>query len=71
MGGIVVRQPRVGSNAEQAGLHEGDVIMAVDDQQVRSYEAMLERMRAHQPGEEVQLRVRRRDGEREDVVIIR
>lgn len=71
MGGIMVRQPRAGSNAEQAGLHEGDVILAVDDQQVRSYETVRERMDAHQPGEEVRLRVRRRAGDLENVMITR
>ncbi|MBI4213752.1 MAG: PDZ domain-containing protein [Chloroflexi bacterium] len=71
LGGIVLRQPRAGSNAEQAGLHEGDVVTAVDGEPVRSYEAMLARMRAHQPGEEVSLRVRRRAGHSEDVMITR
>lgn len=71
LGGMVVRQSPVGSKAEQAGLHEGDVIMEVDDRQVRSYEAMREAMNAHQLGEEVRLRVRRAAGDLEQVGITR
>lgn len=71
MNGIVVRRPRPGSNAERAGLSEGDVIVAVDDQESRSYEAILERMRGHAPGEEARLRVRRKAGDTQEVVVTR
>jgi PDZ domain len=69
--GIVVRAPRAQSNAERAGLHHGEVILAADGQEVRSYEDMLARMAAHQPGESVTLRVRRRTGEPEEVLVTR
>ncbi len=36
-GGILVRQPRANSAALQAGLRQGDVILAVDGQQVQTY----------------------------------
>jgi hypothetical protein len=69
--GIVVREPRPQSNAERAGLRHGDVILAADGQEVRSYQDMQERMRAHEPGEDVRLRVRRGAAELEDLVLTR
>jgi hypothetical protein len=69
--GIVVRTPRAGSNAERAGLRRGDVILAVGDHEVRSYEEVRQQMAEHQPGESVKLRVRRGIGEPEDLIITR
>lgn len=69
--GIVVRAPRAQSNAERAGLRHGDVILAVDGQEVRSYEDMRDGMGAHQPGEEVELRIRRGTGDLQELVITR
>lgn len=69
--GIVVRAPRPRSSAEQAGLRPGDVILAVDGEAVGSYEDMLERMLKHQPGETVELRVRRGAGDPQELVITR
>lgn len=57
--GIVVREPRAGSNAAQAGLRHGDVILSVGDKEVGSYQDMLDRMREHEPGLDVKLLVRR------------
>ena len=69
--GIVVRTPRVDSNAERAGLGRGDVILLVDDQAVGTYEDMREGLGSHQPGDEVRLRVRRLTDEVEDVIVRR
>jgi membrane-associated protease RseP (regulator of RpoE activity) len=69
--GIVVRAPRAGSNAERAGLRHGDVILAVDGREVRSYEVMRDRMGEHQPGESVKLRVRRGTADPEELVVTR
>lgn len=69
--GIVVRAPRTESNAARAGLRHGDVILAVDGREVRSYQDMLDRMRDHEPGEEVTLRVRRGTGEPQELVVSR
>lgn len=71
MEGIVVRAPRAQSNAERAGLRHGDVILAVDGREVRSYQDMLDRMREHQPGEAVELRVRRGTGDPEELTVTR
>lgn len=69
--GIVVRAPRAQSNAERAGLRHGDVILAVDGREVRSYEDMRDGMGAHQPGEEVKVRVRRGSGDPQELVVRR
>lgn len=69
--GIVVRAPPAESNAERAGLRHGDVVLAVDGQEVRSYEDMRDGMGAHEPGEEVKLRVRRRTGGPEELIVAR
>lgn len=69
--GIVVREPRASSNAERAGLRHGDVILAVDGQEVRSYEDMRDGMGGHQPGEDVKLRLRRGTGDPQELVVTR
>lgn len=69
--GVVVRQPRAQSNAERAGLLHGDVILAVEGREVRSYQDMLDRMREREPGEAVRLRVRRRTGDLQEVSVTR
>lgn len=68
--GIIVRAPRAQSNAERAGLRHGDVILAVEGQEVGSYQDMLDRMREHEPGTEIRLRIRR-GGEPQDLVLTR
>jgi len=69
--GIMVRRPRAQSSAERGGLREGDVILTVDGQDVRSYQEMLNRMRGRQPGEAAWLRVRRRGGDVQKVTVTR
>lgn len=69
--GIVVRQPRPDSSAERAGLRHGDVILAVAGDSIGSYQDMLDRMREHEPGDDVKLSVQRPTGAREQVIIAR
>lgn len=69
--GIVVRAPQAGSNAERAGLRHGDVILAVDGHEVRSYQDIRERMGDRHPGESIKLRVRRGSGDPEELVVTR
>jgi hypothetical protein len=69
--GIIVRAPRSQSNAELAGIRHGDVILAIDGQEIRSYQDVLDRMRDHQPGDDVSLRVRRGTGDVEELVLTR
>jgi PDZ domain len=69
--GFVVRAPRAGSNAEQAGLHHGDVILAVGGQEVSTYQEMVGRMREYEPGERVELRIRQGTAEPRELLVTR
>ncbi|MPY94307.1 MAG: PDZ domain-containing protein [Acidimicrobiia bacterium] len=57
--GALVTQVMDGSPAAQVGLQEGDVIVAVDGQAVRSYEELISGIRSRQPGETLELAVLR------------
>jgi putative serine protease PepD len=58
-GGARVSTVRVGSPAQRAGLHIGDVVTSIDGQSVQSAEALIVAIRAHRPGERVELGVER------------
>lgn len=61
-GGLRVRRPRAGSEAERAGLVEGDHILAIDGHEIKTdldTSAVQTAIRAHAPGDTVRLRVRR------------
>jgi putative serine protease PepD len=66
-GAEVVDVP-AGTPADDAGLEEGDIVVAVDDVPVRDGIGMIVAIRTHRPGETVVLSVRR-DGELRDVRI--
>jgi putative serine protease PepD len=55
-----------GSPAELVGITEGDVIVAVDDKPVRSYQDLSARVVAKSPGDKLKIRLRR-DGKEEVV----
>ena len=61
-GGILVRSPKGGSAALQAGLRRGDVILAVDGQKVQAYQELQAEIRKHDPGDEVHLQTLRGSG---------
>ena len=58
-GGILVRKPKANSAAHQAGLREGDVILAVDGQKVHAYQELQAEIRKHGPRDEVHLQTLR------------
>ena len=70
-GGILVRQPKANSAALQAGLRQGDVILAADDQQVQTFQELQAGVRKREPGEVVRLRVKRGPGEPLEVAVTR
>ena len=70
-GGILVRSPKANSAALQAGLRQGDVILAADDHQVQTQSDLQAVISKHEPGEEVRLRVKRGPGEPLEVTVTR
>lgn len=61
-GGLRVRQPRSGSEADRVGLREGDRVVAIDEKDVATdldLVAIQGAIRGHSPGEEIRLKVRR------------
>jgi S1-C subfamily serine protease len=60
-GHVVVAGILPGGPAEAAGLAQGDVVLAVDDDKIRSRRELYERLWAHPAGEEVELDVFRED----------
>jgi hypothetical protein len=74
--GIRVRPPRARSSADRAGLRSGDIIVAVDDQEIQnegwdSIGRQQDAIRKHQSGELVQLRVQRASRDSEEVSVTR
>jgi serine protease Do len=67
-GHVVVAGLLAGGPAETAGLVQGDVVIAIDEQPVQSRRAFYERLWAHRAGDEVRLRVSR-DGASRSVVV--
>lgn len=65
-GGLRVRRPRAGSEAERAGVVEGDHILAIDGHGIKTdldTSAVQTAIRAHTPGDTVRLLVRREGSE--------
>jgi len=63
--------PRPGSQLAEAGLEEGDRILAVDGETVGSNDEMQVALRRHEVGQEARLDVERRGGERTQVIVRR
>lgn len=69
--GMLVRSPRANSPAAQAGLRAGNVVVAVDDQEIRSVDDMQLSIRKHNPGEQFRLRVHREPNEVFEITVTR
>ena len=68
-GAIYVQLPKQGSAVAKAGLQKGDVIVAVANQEIESFGDLQSAIRNAEPGEEIQLSVRRSSNDLEEVVI--
>lgn len=66
--GPLVGQVVPGSGAAKAGLLPNDVILRVDGDSVATTRALVQKVRAHRPGDTVRLRIRR-DDKRIDVEV--
>lgn len=68
--GVYVHPPRKGSAAASAGLRSGDVILTVDGQEVPTYSVLQTAVLEPDPGEQIQISVRREPDELEDVTLV-
>jgi hypothetical protein len=59
LGGVRLVGVRAGSPAEKAGLRGDDIITRIGSMETPDLEAMTEALRSHQPGDEVEIVVRR------------
>jgi hypothetical protein len=64
--GVKIEQVMPGTPAERAGLKPGDLIVAIDDEEVADVRAYSGILRAHVPGDTIRIRVLR-DGEEVEV----
>lgn len=58
-GGVALSGVRAGSPAEQAGLKAGDVLIRIGTHEVADLQGMTDALRAHQPGDVVEVAFRR------------
>lgn len=58
--GALITSVQKGSPAEKAGLKEGDVILKVDDQDVRSHEELVSIIHTYKPGDTAVLTIERK-----------
>lgn len=68
--GARVRSVNAGSPAEQAGVHAGDVIIAVNDRPVNSHESVTAIVREHRAGDVIKLTLVRNNQIRELAVTL-
>jgi S1-C subfamily serine protease len=66
--GVVVLSVAEGGPAEQAGIEPGDVLLAIDDEPLRSPEDLLTALRQRDPGDEISMEVQR-DGDARTVEV--
>ena len=66
--GAVVSSVESGSPADQAGIHEGDVIVAIDDTAINGAEGVVAAVRDHEPGDTASIVVVR-DGARQTITV--
>lgn len=62
-GDFLVLEPRAGSPAAEAGLKQGDFIVSADGKNMASWATLYEIADGHQPGDKMDLTVRRASGD--------
>lgn len=68
---VFLHPPRPDSAAANASLRHGDVIVAVDGQKLESHFTLQGVVEGHESGDAIELRVRRRSGELEEIAVTR
>jgi len=69
--GVYVNELTETSSAKEAGLEQGDVIVAIDGNEVRTTPELLEQIGRHRPGDQVRLTYNRAGTERSADVILK
>ena len=67
-GGAVVTRVKVGTAAERAGLHAGDVVVLVDGKKVAGADGLADQITAHSPGDVVKMSVLR-EGKKVELMV--
>lgn len=62
-GDFLVLEPRAGSSAAEAGLKQGDFIVSAEGKNMASWATLYEIADGHQPGDKMDLTVRRASGD--------
>ena len=60
--GVYVYSTVAGGGAEDAGILSGDIIVGLDDQEIRTFEELQYALNQHNPGDTVTLKIMRLDG---------
>jgi len=58
-GGVIITDLYVNGPAAKAGLRRADILLAIDDRELRSAQDALSQLASHKPGDSVKLRVQR------------
>ena len=66
----VVQSVNPGSPAQEAGLQSGDILLALNGQEIRSYTDAISMIRGMRPGDELEIIVERARGERQIVAML-
>jgi C-terminal processing protease CtpA/Prc len=67
---VVIRSVNPGSPAQEAGLQPGDIILALNGQEVRTYPEVISIVRAMRPGDQLDIAVERSRNERQMVAVL-
>ena len=59
--GVKLGGVTAGSPADRGGLQAGDIVLAIGEHEVADLQGMTDALRAHKPGDTVDVRVRRGD----------
>jgi 2-alkenal reductase len=68
--GAYVNEVVVGSPADDAGLREGDIILAIDGEQIDRNRSFTEGLFTHKPGDEVTITIQRGENEVEKTITL-
>jgi hypothetical protein len=69
--GLLLQPPRTGSDLAHAGVHGGELLVAVDDRPISDFTEVQAAIRDHAQGEDVRLRLQRANDEADEIRVTR